>query len=57
LRLGILELGLSNAADGPAMANISFPAAAMALAPKTGEAMNCAPLLDKVSEALDEVSG
>lgn len=35
---------LSIVAAGPAMENMSLPAAAMGLAPNTGEAMNVVPL-------------
>lgn len=39
------------------MAKINLPAAAMGLAPKTGEEMNVAPFADKVSNTEAAVSG
>lgn len=39
------------------MAKINFPAAAMGLAPKTGEEMNVAPFARKVSKTEAAVSG
>lgn len=47
----------SKAAEGPAMAKISFPAAAIGLAPNTGEEMKKAPALARRSEHLATVSG
>lgn len=48
---------LSMVAAGPAMENISLPAAAIGLAPNTGEATNVAPLSPRRSEHLAHVSG
>lgn len=50
-------LTLSNAAGGPATANISFPAAAIGLAPKTGAAIKNAPYSLSLCEARTEVLG
>lgn len=44
-------------AAGPAMENISFPAAAIGLAPNTGEATKMAPFWLRRSEHLAHVSG
>ena len=48
---------LSMVAAGPAMENMSFPAAATGLAPNTGEATKIAPLRPRRSEDLAHVSG
>lgn len=47
----------ARAAEGPAIAKINLPAAAMGLAPKTGEEMNVAPFADKASKTEAAVSG
>lgn len=44
-------------AGGPDIANINFPAAATGLAPKTGEAMNVAPLSPRLDEHSWHVCG
>lgn len=47
----------ANAADGPAIAKMSLPAAAMGLAPKTGEEMKVAPFSDNAFATDAAVSG
>lgn len=44
-------------AFGPAIAKISLPAAAIALAPKTGDAIKAAPRSVSFSDAFATVSG
>jgi hypothetical protein len=57
MTLRMKGLTVSSAGAGPAMAKISFPAAATGLAPKTGEAINVAPFSARRSAAEADVSG